>query len=156
MKTRLLKIGQKLQEYASEVERLTNLAFSDHPETVREIISLQHFVDGLMDEEIQKAVRGDKPPYSNLGEERQTTSSQSRCEGDNHPHSNLDVRGDKSPPSNLGERRRQLFPGYLMHSNLGVFTMVTRIYHSPNAPHRAGGQAGCGHSNPGNGAAFPS
>ncbi|GFT31398.1 uncharacterized protein TNCV_608301 [Trichonephila clavipes] len=47
MKTRLQKIGESLQEYASEVERLVNLAFSAHPATVREIISLQYFVDGL-------------------------------------------------------------------------------------------------------------
>ncbi|GFX36757.1 uncharacterized protein TNCV_4827071 [Trichonephila clavipes] len=57
MKTRLQKTGGSLQEYASEVERLANLAFSDHPATVREAISLQYFVDGLMDGEIQKAVR---------------------------------------------------------------------------------------------------
>ncbi|GFW27987.1 hypothetical protein TNCV_768671 [Trichonephila clavipes] len=30
----------------------------------------------------------------------------------------------------------------------------TRKCHSPRAPHRTGGQVGCGHSNPGNGAAF--
>ncbi|GFV45644.1 uncharacterized protein TNCV_2794701 [Trichonephila clavipes] len=47
MKTRLQKTGENLQEYASEVERLANLAFSDHPATVRETISLQYFVDGL-------------------------------------------------------------------------------------------------------------
>ncbi|GFW23151.1 uncharacterized protein TNCV_3802511 [Trichonephila clavipes] len=57
MKTRLQKTGESLQEYASEVERLANLAFSDHPATVREAISLQYFVDGLKDGEIQKAVR---------------------------------------------------------------------------------------------------
>ncbi|GFX92661.1 uncharacterized protein TNCV_4087661 [Trichonephila clavipes] len=57
MKTRLQKTGESLQEYASEVERLDNLAFSDHPATVREAISLQYFVDGLKDGEIQKAVR---------------------------------------------------------------------------------------------------
>ncbi|GFV41338.1 uncharacterized protein TNCV_1301981 [Trichonephila clavipes] len=57
MKTRLQKTGESLQEYASEVERLVNLAFSDHPATVREAISLQYFVDGLKDGEIQKAVR---------------------------------------------------------------------------------------------------
>ncbi|GFW56472.1 hypothetical protein TNCV_1405771 [Trichonephila clavipes] len=33
MKTRLQKTGESLQEYASEVERLTNLTFSDHPAT---------------------------------------------------------------------------------------------------------------------------
>ncbi|GFV21294.1 uncharacterized protein TNCV_4888891 [Trichonephila clavipes] len=57
LKARLQKTGDSLQEYASEVERLANLAFSDHPATVREIISLQYFVDGLKDGEIQKAVR---------------------------------------------------------------------------------------------------
>ncbi|GFT72104.1 uncharacterized protein TNCV_2272111 [Trichonephila clavipes] len=57
MKTRLQKTGESVQEYASEVERLTNLAFSDHPATVREVISLQYFVDGLKDGEIQKTVR---------------------------------------------------------------------------------------------------
>ncbi|GFW22782.1 uncharacterized protein TNCV_2765941 [Trichonephila clavipes] len=57
MKTRLQKTGENLQEYASEVERLANLAFSDHPATVRKAISLQYFVDGLKDGEIQKAVR---------------------------------------------------------------------------------------------------
>ncbi|GFW44467.1 retrovirus-related Pol polyprotein from transposon 412 [Trichonephila clavipes] len=44
------KSGESLQEYASEVERLANLPFSDHPATVRETISLQYFVDGLKDE----------------------------------------------------------------------------------------------------------
>ncbi|GFV73831.1 uncharacterized protein TNCV_3540071 [Trichonephila clavipes] len=57
IKTRLQITGESLQEYASEVERLANLAFSDLPATVREAISLQYFVDGLKDGEIQKAVR---------------------------------------------------------------------------------------------------
>ncbi|GFY27873.1 uncharacterized protein TNCV_243381 [Trichonephila clavipes] len=57
MKTRLQKTGKSLQEYASEVERLANLASSDHPAIVREIISLQYFVDGLKDEKTQKAVQ---------------------------------------------------------------------------------------------------
>ncbi|GFU80973.1 uncharacterized protein TNCV_1277191 [Trichonephila clavipes] len=57
MKTRLQKTGESLQEYVSEVERLANLAFSDHPATVRETFSFQYFVDGLKDGEIQKAVR---------------------------------------------------------------------------------------------------
>ncbi|GFT08309.1 uncharacterized protein TNCV_1439081 [Trichonephila clavipes] len=57
MKTRLQKTGESLQEYASEVERLANLAFTDYPPTVQEAISLQSFVDGLKDGEIQKAVR---------------------------------------------------------------------------------------------------
>ncbi|GFW28488.1 uncharacterized protein TNCV_4641511 [Trichonephila clavipes] len=56
-KTRLQKTGESLQEFASEVERLSNLDFSDHPATVRETISLQYFVDGLREGEVQKAVR---------------------------------------------------------------------------------------------------
>ncbi|GFU62587.1 uncharacterized protein TNCV_2599181 [Trichonephila clavipes] len=47
MKTRLQKNEGSLQEYASKVERLANLAFSDQPATVREVISLQYFVDCL-------------------------------------------------------------------------------------------------------------
>ncbi|GFX96863.1 uncharacterized protein TNCV_1648981 [Trichonephila clavipes] len=57
MKKRLQKTGESLQEYASEVERLDNLAFCDHPATVRGTISLQYFVDGLKDGEIQKSGR---------------------------------------------------------------------------------------------------
>ncbi|GFU87048.1 uncharacterized protein TNCV_1586361 [Trichonephila clavipes] len=57
MKVRLQETGDSLQEYALEVERLSNLAFSDHPASVRETISLQYFVDGLKEGEIQKAVR---------------------------------------------------------------------------------------------------
>ncbi|GFV89716.1 uncharacterized protein TNCV_827081 [Trichonephila clavipes] len=57
MRTKLQKTGESLQEYTSEVERLANLAFSDHPETVRKAIFLQYFVDGLKDGETQKAVR---------------------------------------------------------------------------------------------------
>ncbi|GFW73741.1 uncharacterized protein TNCV_1541951 [Trichonephila clavipes] len=51
------KTGESLQEYAYELERLANLVFSYSPETVREIIFLQYFVDGLKDKEVQKAVR---------------------------------------------------------------------------------------------------
>ncbi|GFS70027.1 uncharacterized protein TNCV_748041 [Trichonephila clavipes] len=54
MKTRLQKTGESLQEYASEVKRLANLAFSDHPATVRETISLQYFVDGLKEGEFRR------------------------------------------------------------------------------------------------------
>ncbi|GFV95860.1 uncharacterized protein TNCV_1729101 [Trichonephila clavipes] len=54
---RLQKTRESLQEYAFEVERLASLAFSDHPATVREVISLLYFVDCLKEWEIQKAVR---------------------------------------------------------------------------------------------------
>ncbi|GFX04742.1 uncharacterized protein TNCV_2247251 [Trichonephila clavipes] len=57
MKTRLHDTGESLQEYASEIERLANLDFSDYPENMQEIIALQYFVDVLKDGEIQRAIR---------------------------------------------------------------------------------------------------
>ncbi|GFU77272.1 uncharacterized protein TNCV_4853731 [Trichonephila clavipes] len=57
MKTRHQKPEESLQEYVFEIQRLTTLAFSDFSANVREMISLKYFVDGLMDEEIQMAVR---------------------------------------------------------------------------------------------------
>ncbi|GFX94884.1 uncharacterized protein TNCV_2379571 [Trichonephila clavipes] len=57
IKTRHQKPEESLQEYAFEIQRLDNLAFSDHPLTVRKVISLQYFVDGLKNGEIQKSVR---------------------------------------------------------------------------------------------------
>ncbi|GFU72138.1 uncharacterized protein TNCV_3049981 [Trichonephila clavipes] len=57
VKTRHQKTGGSLHEYASEIERLTNLAFSDYRENVQEIISLQYLVDGFKDGEIQRTVR---------------------------------------------------------------------------------------------------
>ncbi|GFS50455.1 uncharacterized protein TNCV_3196831 [Trichonephila clavipes] len=56
-KTRHQKLEESLQEYAFEIQRLTTLAFLDFSANVREMISLEYFVDGLMDEEIQMAVR---------------------------------------------------------------------------------------------------
>ncbi|GFT72374.1 uncharacterized protein TNCV_3609181 [Trichonephila clavipes] len=57
MKTRHQKPEESLQEYAFEMQRLTILAFSDFSANVREMISLEYFVDGLRVEEIQRAVR---------------------------------------------------------------------------------------------------
>ncbi|GFV06995.1 uncharacterized protein TNCV_2085561 [Trichonephila clavipes] len=57
MKTRLQKTGESLREYASEIERLANLTFCDYPASVREIITLQYFMDGLKNGETQRAVR---------------------------------------------------------------------------------------------------
>ncbi|GFU98105.1 uncharacterized protein TNCV_1491291 [Trichonephila clavipes] len=57
MKRRLQKTGESLQEYAFEIQRLTSLAFSEFSANVRERISFEYFVNGLKDEEIQRAVR---------------------------------------------------------------------------------------------------
>ncbi|GFW13429.1 uncharacterized protein TNCV_1879311 [Trichonephila clavipes] len=53
MKTRHQKPEESLQEYAFEMQRLTTLAFSDFSANVREMISLEYFVVGIKDEEIQ-------------------------------------------------------------------------------------------------------
>ncbi|GFX94596.1 hypothetical protein TNCV_3088251 [Trichonephila clavipes] len=55
LKSRQQKVSETLQELATDVERLSHLAFSDCPTEVREVLALQHFIDGVRDPEIQKA-----------------------------------------------------------------------------------------------------
>ncbi|GFX47043.1 hypothetical protein TNCV_316651 [Trichonephila clavipes] len=57
LKSRQQQVSETLQELATDVERLSHLAFSDCPTEVREVLALQHFVDGVRDPEIQKALR---------------------------------------------------------------------------------------------------
>ncbi|GFY01174.1 gag-Pol polyprotein [Trichonephila clavipes] len=57
LKSRQQKVSETLQELATDVERLSHLAFSDCPTEVREVLALQHFIDGVRDPEIQKALR---------------------------------------------------------------------------------------------------
>ncbi|GFW55657.1 retrovirus-related Pol polyprotein from transposon 412 [Trichonephila clavipes] len=57
LKSRQQKVSETLQELATDVERLSYLAFSDCPTEVREVLALQHFIDGVRDPEIQKALR---------------------------------------------------------------------------------------------------
>ncbi|GFX16047.1 retrovirus-related Pol polyprotein from transposon 412 [Trichonephila clavipes] len=57
LKSRQQKVSETLQELATDVERLSHLAFSDCPTEVGEVLALQHFVDGVRDPEIQKALR---------------------------------------------------------------------------------------------------
>ncbi|GFX43624.1 retrovirus-related Pol polyprotein from transposon 412 [Trichonephila clavipes] len=57
LKSRQQKVSETLQELATDVERLSHLAFSDCPTEVREVLALQHFIDGVRDAEIQKALR---------------------------------------------------------------------------------------------------
>ncbi|GFS81859.1 gag-Pol polyprotein [Trichonephila clavipes] len=58
LKSRQQKVSETLQELATDVERLSHLAFSDCPTEVREVLALQHFIDGVRDLEIQKAPNG--------------------------------------------------------------------------------------------------
>ncbi|GFX22469.1 gag-Pol polyprotein [Trichonephila clavipes] len=57
LKSRQQKVSETLQELATDVERLSHLAFSDCLTEVREFLALQHFIDGVRDPEIQKALR---------------------------------------------------------------------------------------------------
>ncbi|GFX32013.1 retrovirus-related Pol polyprotein from transposon 412 [Trichonephila clavipes] len=57
LKSRQQRVSETLQELATDVERLSHLAFSDCPTEVREVLALQHFIDGVRDPEIQKALR---------------------------------------------------------------------------------------------------
>ncbi|GFX12178.1 CCHC-type domain-containing protein [Trichonephila clavipes] len=57
LKSRQQKVSETLQELATDVERFSHLAFSDCPTEVREVLALQHFIDGVRDPEIQKALR---------------------------------------------------------------------------------------------------
>ncbi|GFW14376.1 retrovirus-related Pol polyprotein from transposon 412 [Trichonephila clavipes] len=57
LKSRQQKVSETLQKLATDVERLSHLAFSDCPTEVREVLALQHFIDGVRDPEIQKALR---------------------------------------------------------------------------------------------------
>ncbi|GFW88122.1 CCHC-type domain-containing protein [Trichonephila clavipes] len=58
LKSRQQKVSETLQELATDVERLSHLAFSDCPTEVREVLAPQHFIDGVRDPEIQKAPNG--------------------------------------------------------------------------------------------------
>ncbi|KFM76840.1 hypothetical protein X975_19817, partial [Stegodyphus mimosarum] len=51
------KPTETLQELATYVERLSHVAFSECPTETREILSLQYFIDGIRDSEIQKVLR---------------------------------------------------------------------------------------------------
>ncbi|GFV09000.1 retrovirus-related Pol polyprotein from transposon 412 [Trichonephila clavipes] len=58
LKSRQQKVSETLQELATDVERLSHLAFSDCPTEVREVLALQHFVDGVRDPKSRKLPNG--------------------------------------------------------------------------------------------------
>jgi hypothetical protein len=57
LKSRRQKAGETLQELAAEIEKLSQLAFSECPTDVRDGLALQYFVDAIRDPEIQQALR---------------------------------------------------------------------------------------------------
>ncbi|GFX86878.1 hypothetical protein TNCV_2124251 [Trichonephila clavipes] len=65
MNTKYKKTRESLQKHASEIERLANMAFTDSPTNVREMICLQYFVHGLKDAEVQRTV---PPSYDAIHE----------------------------------------------------------------------------------------
>ncbi|GFT62502.1 retrovirus-related Pol polyprotein from transposon 412 [Trichonephila clavipes] len=56
LKSRQQKVSETLQNWR-RTSRGFHLAFSDCPTEVREVLALQHFIDGVRDPEIQKALR---------------------------------------------------------------------------------------------------
>jgi hypothetical protein len=57
LKSRRQKAGETLQELAAEIEKLSQLAFSECPTDVRDGLALQYFIDAIRDPEIQQALR---------------------------------------------------------------------------------------------------
>jgi hypothetical protein len=57
LKSRQQRPNESLQELATDMERLSHLAFADCPAEVRDTLSLQYFIDGIRDGEIQKTLR---------------------------------------------------------------------------------------------------
>ncbi|GFU30013.1 retrovirus-related Pol polyprotein from transposon 412 [Nephila pilipes] len=57
LKSRQQRQSETLQDLATDVERLSHLAFADYPADVRDTLALQYFIDGVKDPEIQKALR---------------------------------------------------------------------------------------------------
>ena len=51
------KVGKNLQELATDIQRLSHLAFLDCPAETHEDLALQHFIDSVWDTETKKALR---------------------------------------------------------------------------------------------------
>ncbi|KAJ8957183.1 hypothetical protein NQ318_007745 [Aromia moschata] len=57
IKSRQQRINESLQEYEADVERLVHLAYPQAPKEFLEQIGIQTFIDGLVDTEMQQALR---------------------------------------------------------------------------------------------------
>ncbi|GFS95350.1 retrovirus-related Pol polyprotein from transposon 412 [Nephila pilipes] len=57
LKSRQQRQSETLQDLATDVERLSHLAFANCPAEVRDTLAIQYFIDGVKDPEIQKALR---------------------------------------------------------------------------------------------------
>lgn len=61
LRCRVQKSDERLADFATDLQRLTNIAFSDCPENAKNRIALAQFVDGISDVEIQHRVREAAP-----------------------------------------------------------------------------------------------
>lgn len=61
LRTRVQRNGEHFSEYATELQRLALLTFSDCPGTARDRIALEYFLDGILDLEVQERVRDAAP-----------------------------------------------------------------------------------------------
>ncbi|KAJ8953809.1 hypothetical protein NQ318_006657 [Aromia moschata] len=57
IKSRQQRTNESLQEYEADIERLIHLAYPQAPKEFLEQISIQTFIDGLVDTEMQQALR---------------------------------------------------------------------------------------------------
>ncbi|KAJ8959663.1 hypothetical protein NQ318_021851 [Aromia moschata] len=56
-KSRQQRTNESLQEYETDIERLIHLAYPQAPKEFLEQIGIQTFIDGLLDTEMQQALR---------------------------------------------------------------------------------------------------
>ncbi|KAJ8940395.1 hypothetical protein NQ318_009826 [Aromia moschata] len=57
IKSRQQRTNESLQEYEADIERLVHLAYPQAPKEFLEQIGIQTFIDGLLDTEMQQALR---------------------------------------------------------------------------------------------------
>uniref|UniRef100_A0A1A9UIB5 Retrotrans_gag domain-containing protein n=1 Tax=Glossina austeni TaxID=7395 RepID=A0A1A9UIB5_GLOAU len=56
LSSRCQKLNERIQDYATEIERLANLAYIGVPDDVLERLKIDAFVKGLRDAELKKAL----------------------------------------------------------------------------------------------------
>lgn len=61
LKTRTRHWEESLAELAEDIERLVHLTYSNTTESMVEVLSKDHFIDSLPDEEVRLRIRQNKP-----------------------------------------------------------------------------------------------
>ncbi|KAF8773881.1 hypothetical protein HNY73_016492 [Argiope bruennichi] len=113
LKTRQQKPNETLQELATDIEKLSHLAFSDCPTEVRETLAVQYFVDGVRDVEIQKALRmaETKDLKSALVYAIKFEAAQQASRRDRHFIRGAEVKRDEDPLLKVMDTTVRGFPG---------------------------------------------